>query len=175
MKCVALAVLAAMFVTPVLAPALAHVTLETPRAAPHGGYKAVFRVPHGCAGAATTAIRIQIPEGFIAAKPMPKPGWTVTLKTGDYAKAYKMHGGAVKSGATEIDFTGGNLPDAYYDEFIVAGYLADGFKPGDSLFFPVVQECGATVDRWIEIPKPGQNPGELRHPAPRLQIVADPP
>lgn len=170
MKRFALAVLAGLFVT----PALAHVTLETSQAMPHAGYKAVFRVPHGCAGAATTAIRIQIPEGFVAAKPMPKPGWTLAVKTGDYAKTYKMHGGEVKSGATEIDFTGGNLPDAYYDEFVVSGYIADGFKPGDIVSFPVIQECGSSATRWIEIPKQGQDPEDLKHPAPRLKIIANP-
>ena len=54
-------------------PALAHVTLAVPTATPGTGYKAVLRVPHGCDGAATTGIRVQIPEGYIAVKPMPKP------------------------------------------------------------------------------------------------------
>ncbi|MBP2291876.1 DUF1775 domain-containing protein [Azospirillum rugosum] len=55
--------------------ASAHVSLET-REAPAGSYcKAVLRVPHGCGGAATTAVRIRLPEGVIGVKPMPKPGW----------------------------------------------------------------------------------------------------
>ena len=48
-------------------------------------YKAVFVVPHGCAGSATIKIRVQIPEGVIAAKPMPKPGWNVETIKGKYA------------------------------------------------------------------------------------------
>ena len=31
---------------------------------------------------------MQIPEGLIVAKPMPKPGWQVELNEGDYAKSY---------------------------------------------------------------------------------------
>jgi uncharacterized protein YcnI len=40
-------------------PARAHVTLEK-RQAPVGSYyKAVFAVPHGCAGSATVKLRVQ--------------------------------------------------------------------------------------------------------------------
>lgn len=166
----ALPLLAALGAT----PAFAHVTLEVPHAAPGASYKAVFRIPHGCSGAATTALRIQIPEGVIAAKPMPHPGWTIGIKTGDYAKSYAYEGSEVKSGVTEIDFTGGNLPDAYYDEFVVTGTISDSFKAGDVVFFPVVQECGTDAVRWIEMPKDGQKLDELKRPAPHLDIVANP-
>jgi len=45
--------------------AFAHITLETQEAAVGSTYKAVLRVPHGCEGKATTAVRVQIPEGVI--------------------------------------------------------------------------------------------------------------
>ena len=60
-------------------PAYAHVTLEGRQAAIGTWYKAVFAVPHGCAGSATTKIRVQIPDGVIDVKPMPKPGWNVEV------------------------------------------------------------------------------------------------
>jgi len=53
-------------------PAGAHISLENRQATIGAPYKAVFAVPHGCAGSATIKIRVQIPEGVIAAKPMPK-------------------------------------------------------------------------------------------------------
>ena len=65
--------------------ASAHVTLENRQATIGSGYKAVFAVPHGCAGSATTKIRVQIPEGVIAVKPMPKAGWNVEVIKGKYA------------------------------------------------------------------------------------------
>jgi uncharacterized protein YcnI len=55
--------------------ASAHVTLETEKAPANSTYKAVLRVGHGCEGKPTTAIRVKVPEGVFAVKPMPKPGW----------------------------------------------------------------------------------------------------
>jgi uncharacterized protein YcnI len=68
------AFLAAAFAALVTSPTLAHVTLETQQAAVGSTYKAVLRVPHGCKGAPTIKVRIRVPEGMIAVKPMPKAG-----------------------------------------------------------------------------------------------------
>ena len=150
-------------------PAFAHITLETGSAPVGSGYKAVLRVPHGCDGAATTAISLKVPEGFISAKPMPKAGWTLDIKTGDYAQTYKLYGANVNSGATEITWSGGNLPDNEYDEFVVRGTLAGSLKPGDTLYFPVLQTCGDKEDAWIAIPAEGQPEPET--PAPGLKLM----
>ncbi|MBN9242168.1 MAG: YcnI family protein [Mesorhizobium sp.] len=152
--------------------ALAHVTLETPEAAVGSAYKAVLRVPHGCDGKATVAIRIKMPEGFIAAKPMPKPGWQVKTVKGKYAKAYTLYGEAVTEGVQEIDWTGGNLPDDFYDEFVLRGTLAGDLPAGETLYFPVVQECeGGAVERWIQVPQAGQNEDDLETPAPGVRLL----
>ena len=45
--------------------ACAHITLERREAPVGASYKAVMRVPHGCDGSPTTAIRVRIPEGII--------------------------------------------------------------------------------------------------------------
>jgi periplasmic copper chaperone A len=152
--------------------ASAHITLET-REAPVGApYKAVLRVPHGCDGAATTALRVRIPEGMIAVKPMPKPGWKIDTVSGKYSKTYSFfHGAKLSEGVTEVSFSGGSLPDAYYDEFVVTGFIAGDLQPGTMLYFPVVQECEKGVHRWIEIPAAGKSPGDYPEPAPGLKLV----
>jgi periplasmic copper chaperone A len=152
--------------------ASAHVTLET-REAPVGApYKAVLRVPHGCDGAATTALRVRIPEGMIAVKPMPKPGWKIDTVSGKYPKTYSFfHGAKLSEGVTEVSFSGGSLPDAYYDEFVITGFIAGDLEPGTMLYFPVVQECEKGVHRWIEIPAAGKSPGDYPEPAPGLKLV----
>ncbi|RUU58806.1 DUF1775 domain-containing protein, partial [Mesorhizobium sp. M2C.T.Ca.TU.009.01.2.1] len=103
--------------------ALAHITLETQEAAVGSTYKAVFRVPHGCEGKATTAVRVQIPEGVISVKPMPKPGWTLQTKKGKYEKSYQLYGETLTTGVKEVDWSGGNLPDEFYDEFVFRASL----------------------------------------------------
>jgi periplasmic copper chaperone A len=148
--------------------AFAHVTLETQQAPVGKSYKSVFRVPNGCDGSATTAIRVKIPEGMIDVKPMPKPGWTLNVVKGKYTKTYSLFKAQVSEGATEIDWSGGKLPDDYYDEFVLNGFLASDLEPGTMLYFPVVQECEKGVNRWIEIPAQGM---EYPEPAPGLKLL----
>src|SRR5260370_25497729 len=100
-------------------PAFAHVTLETAQAAVGSSYKGVLRVGHGCEGSPTTSIRVRIPDGVIAVKPMPKPGWKLEVVSGKYAKSYEAgHGVTIDQGAKEISWSGGNLPQAFYHEFV---------------------------------------------------------
>ncbi len=158
----------ALLIAPHLA--MAHVTLETPKTPANSFYKAVLRVPHGCDGKPTTALRVQIPEGLIAVKPMPKAGWQLSTVEGKYERSYDYYGSQLTEGVKEIDWNGGNLPDNFYDEFVFTGRLTD-FAPGTVLSFPTVQECQGGVHRWIEIPAPGQDPDELEEPAPQLTII----
>ena len=151
--------------------AFAHITLERGEAPVGQSYKAVLRVPHGCDDSPTTAIRVRIPEGVIDAKPMPKAGWTLNLVEGKYAKTYSLFHAQVSQGVTEIDWSGGNLPDDYYDEFVFFAYLSSDLHPGETLYFPVVQQCEKGVHRWIEIPTAGSNYPE---PAPGLRLLPKP-
>jgi uncharacterized protein YcnI len=165
---VALAALAA-------SPAAAHITLETKQATVGASYKAVFAVPHGCAGSATVKIRVQIPEGVIAVKPMPKAGWSVDVVEGKYAADYDYHGNKLSSGVKEVVWSGGRLPDHNYDEFVISTFLTDSLKPNTTLYFPVVQECETGVSRWIEIPAEGAGEShEDKSPAPGVKLLPKP-
>jgi periplasmic copper chaperone A len=152
--------------------AIAHTSLETKEAPVGASYKAVFRVPHGCDGKPTNAVRVQIPEGVIAVKPMPKPGWTLEKVSGAYEKSYDNHGTPTKEGVKEVLWKGGHLGDDEYDEFVVRVYLTSDLRAGKVLYFPTVQECpdGAT-ERWIEIPAEGQSGGDLEFPAPGVKLL----
>jgi uncharacterized protein YcnI len=150
--------------------AFAHVTLETAAAPANGFYKAVLRVPHGCAGAATTGLRVQIPEGVLDVKPMPKPGWNIAIKRAKLAKPYTEEGTTVTEGVAEIDWSGGPLPDDYYDEFAFRVKLPD--TAGKTVYFPTIQVCGNTETKWIEIPAEGQDEDSLENPAPGVKLGA---
>ena len=85
----------------VISSATAHVVLESKQAPAGSTYKAVLQVGHGCEGSPTKSIRVQIPEGVIAVKPMPKPGWELTTKRGEYAQAYDYYGEKLTEGVKE--------------------------------------------------------------------------
>lgn len=153
-------------------PALAHVTLEQ-NAAPAGSfYKAVLRVPHGCEQSATVRLRVTIPEGVISVKPMVKPGWTLEVKRGAYARPYSfLHGAKFTEGVREITWSGGNIPDAYYDEFVLTTFIAGELAAGGTLYFPVVQECEKGANNWVEVPTADKPADKLGSPAPGLKLL----
>src|SRR5579875_3639109 len=139
-------------------PAFAHVTLDQRETAVGAPYKAVFRVPHGCDGSTTVKLTVQIPEGVIAVKPMLKPGWQIDFKRGAYSRSYSyFHGAKFTEGITEVTWSGGRLPDAFYDEFVLSVFIAGELPAGQTLYFPVVQECEHGAHRWVEVPTPGKS------------------
>jgi periplasmic copper chaperone A len=156
----------------VVGDAKAHSTFETQQAAQNSTYKAVLRVPHGCGGEATLAVRITIPAGIIAVKPMPKPGWTLKTTTGEYGRSYALYGKNVTSGVKEIVWSGGALPDDQYDEFVFQARITDSLPAGETVFIPVVQDCATGKAAWTEIPAKGQDAHALKSPAPGILIVA---
>ena len=169
---VSLGALGAILATSV---ASAHITLETRQAPVGASYKAVLRVPHGCNGSATTAMRVRVPDGFVGVKPMPKPGWALATVSGKYARPFTLRGATVTEGVTEVSWSGGKLPDAFYDEFVLTGTIADTLEAGGTIYFKVVQECEKGVHRWIEIPTgdahgPGTG-GEDSELAPALKLL----
>jgi uncharacterized protein YcnI len=150
--------------------ASAHVTLEQRTATAGSSYKAVLRVPHGCDGKAMIRMRVRIPEGVVNVKPQPKPGWTVAAVKEKLAKPLTLeHGRQLTETIREVSWSGGNLPDDNYDEFVFRAELPD--KPGITLYFPVVQECDGGVNRWIEIPEPGKSSRDYAEPAPALRLI----
>lgn len=150
----------------------AHATFANQPAKIGSYVAATLQVPHGCDGKATNEVQIKLPEGFIAAKPMPKPGWEVEVISGDYQTSYDNHGKEVKSGPVEIRFKNGELPDNFYDTFTVYGKIAAG-DPAKGLAFPTVQLCGTDGKvAWDQIAAPGQDPHDLDGPAPVLNLVA---
>ncbi|MEH2472594.1 uncharacterized protein YcnI/copper(I)-binding protein [Nitrobacteraceae bacterium AZCC 2161] len=154
------------------APASAHVFLQSGAATIGGSYRAVLAVPHGCGPSATTKVTVTIPEGMIAVKPMPKPGWTIATKKGAYAKSYDfMHGMKASEGVQEISWTG-KLDNDFYDEFVFSSYLPAALKADVSLYLPTLQTCESGSENWAEIPAAGQDSHSLKSPAPELRLAA---
>ena len=155
------------------ASASAHVVLEKGEAVPGTFYKAVLKVTHGCESSPTVKVEVALPEGVIAAKPMPKAGWQIELGKGDFARTYKFHGHDVGTGVKTITWTGGTLPDDYYDEFVFSAYLAGEAPAPAVLYFPVTQTCEKGEMRWEQVPTGGRS--KLDWPAPALKLLAPDP
>ena len=163
--------LAGTFLAGLAGAASAHVTFEDPEAEAGNTYKGVLRVTHGCEGAATTAFRVLIPDGVINAKPMPKPGWTLETVVGPYAEPAELHGETVTEGVREIVWSGGELPDEWFDEFTFRATLPQG-EAGQVIVFTAIQECGDAQMEWTEVAAEGQDPHALEYPAPTLTLTS---
>ncbi|MHA6299824.1 copper chaperone PCu(A)C [Devosia sp. CAU 1758] len=148
-RTLATAALAATALLAASVPAHAHATFLVQEARIGASYKAALRVPHGCGAEASHTVRVQIPEGFFAVKPMPKPGWNLELITGAYENSYFNHGTEVTEGVKEIVWSGGNLPNEFYDEFVFTGTFADTLEEGP-FHFPSIQECANGEEAWID-------------------------
>jgi periplasmic copper chaperone A len=112
--------------------ALAHVT-ASPNIVEAGSRPQIsFRVGHGCEGAATTALKIDIPPGVEEARPRPVAGWKLEI-----AKDKDGH-------ATSVTWRG-QLPDDQFEAFEIAFRAPD---KGSKLTFAALQTCGAKHAEW---------------------------
>ena len=148
-------------------PALAHATLEVKEAAAGAAYRAVIRVGHGCEGQATQTLRVKLPDGFYNAKPMPKAGWTLETVKGAYATPFDNHGKEMTEGTREVVWSGGDLQDDWYDEFVLRGTVGPEVAPGTVLYFQTVQECASGTADWTDT----TGNQELPNPAPGLTVT----
>lgn len=134
------------------APARAHIDpdpLELPAGVPA---TVTFTVEHGCEDEDTTGFLVQVPTGVTDMVGVQQPGWIV-----------------VSDGQT-VSFSGGVLDHDTTGTFQVAFTAPAVAGPLD---LPVVQQCGDAELRWIEIQQEGAE--EPDHPAPRVNVVGEPP
>jgi uncharacterized protein YcnI len=118
------------------AAAQAHVGFKTRQVPVAATIDSVLRVPHGCNGSPTLRLRMRLPKAVLAIRGKPKDGWTITQ--------------AGEGGAREIAWSG-VLPAKQTGEFPLSMDIDPSVKPGDVLYFPVVQECEKGVARWIDV------------------------
>lgn len=159
-------VLTAIALTLGSVPAQAHIVLQSKEAQLGASYRAVLVVGHGCGGEATTGVRVRIPEGLYNVKPMPKAVWDIETVTGPYETPFINHGTELTEGVQEISWTGGSLPDDFFDEFTFRGTFGDSLEAGTTFYFPVIQTCGSTEDAWID--QSGDD--DVEFPAPAVTL-----
>lgn len=162
----AIAAMAAMLVPGV---AMAHVTVS-PEEAPSEGYAMLtFTVPHGCDGAATNKVSIQMPDQVISATPGVVAGWSIQTKEGKLPKPAEQHGETITEGVRQVTWSGGPLADGQLEQFPLSVALSGA--EGEVAEFKVVQDCvGGDEIAWIQsTPASGEEP---EYPAPMLTLGA---
>jgi len=141
----------AMLALAIPGAASAHVEMS-PAEAPAGRpVELKLEVGHGCDGAATTGLVVQVPEGVADATATATPGWRATTTP------------------TELRWKGGPLPDHDSQEFSLRATL--GGKKGDVIPFKTIQRCeGGAETAWIQAP--GSDGSEAEHPAPSVTLAS---
>jgi periplasmic copper chaperone A len=152
--------------------AQAHAMLDVPTATAGAYYRASLVMTHGCAGSPTTAVRVLVPDGFRGAKPMPKPGWKLAVRSEPLRQPYVSDGRQITSHVVEITWTAVSadnwLPNSQTDEFVMRGSLPA--EPG-MLWFKVLQTCEKGQNDWSQIPADGKSTRGMETPAIGLEIL----
>lgn len=152
-----------------LSPAFSHAVIERNEAPAGSYYKLVLGVPHGCEGSPTLRVRVRIPEGILSVKPQPKSGWELAIGKEPLTQPVNgPHGNTITEAVTEVSWSGKLAPE-HFDEFIMQVLLPD--RPGQTIYFPTVQECERGVHRWIEIPSAAKPVKDLKEPAPAVRLT----
>lgn len=140
--------------------ASAHVHVDPSTAEPGAAADLTFSVPNESASAATTAVRITLPEGLGAVTAEPVGGWRERVVTS---------GG--RAAAVEFTATGDGVGDGQTQAFVVR---VAAVPDTGRVLLPVTQTYSdGTVVDWDEAtPASGEEP---EHPAPTLYVNDAPP
>lgn len=129
------------------APAFAHVEADGEQEA-GGAATVTFSFTHGCAGSPTTSLKIQLPANASEVKATDAmPGFTANVTP------------------TELDWTGGSVPDTTEGKFVATMKLTG--TAGETVFFPTVQGCATGEETWLE----KTDDAEAEHAAPRITLT----
>jgi uncharacterized protein YcnI len=159
----------------VLAPASAeaHVGVRADTTAAGAYALLTVNVPHGCDGAATRRIAVQIPAGINAATPSVSPRWSIRKQQQKLADPVTTADGErLSTRVSEVIWTARTpLPEGYRDGLSLQLQLPED-AAGRQLAFPTIQTCTTGETAWTQVAEPGQDHDELKHPAPTLVVTA---
>ncbi len=151
--------------------AQAHVVFNHMQAEAGDFHTAQLRVMHGCDGAPTTSVRIDMPDGVTRVTPRALTGWTVEVEMKALDEPVMLHGFEVTETVGALIWSGGSFPDYSYEQFEFRMMLPD--RPGARLDFPVHQYCGEKSLRWDDIADEAVDPWSLDEPAPFIRLLSE--
>lgn len=154
-------------------PVAAHIGIpETEQTA--GAFTVLtFSVPHGCEDSPTTTIEIELPESVLNVTPTRHPFYDVSVEIEELAEPVEgPHGEEITTRDAVVVYraNGTPLPSDQRDAMELSLQIPED-AGGTRLYFPVVQTCEVGQTSWIEIPEDGQDPFDLEHPAPFVNVA----
>ena len=154
------------------AGASAHVGV-TPDKTDAGSYALLtFGIPHGCDTSPTTKVAITLPQELNDAQPTVNPNWTAEKVTEQFAEPHKLPDGtSITKRTSQIVYTAKTpLSPELRDALVLSVHLPD--SAGATLHFPTLQTCESGQTDWSQIAADGQDPHDLKAPAPSITLTA---
>lgn len=153
------------------ASAQAHIIIEGFQGRANYNEFLTLMVPHGCGVSDTTELRMRIPGNIPLFVPEEKAGWETELVMRKLDAPITRGNRTITEVYDEVIWRG-HLPTAHLGVF---KFMARIIGPVDSVVpFRVIQTCGETQDRWIDVVadgEPGWKMFALDAPAPFIVIV----
>lgn len=170
------AVLAAMaavtLMLATLAPASAHVGVKADTSAAGSTAIVTFGFGHGCGESPTTALVIQVPEQFNSATPVFAPGWSIDVEMEELDEQISgSHGEEITERTATITFTADEPIENNIYAMVSIRLALPEDAAGETIYFPVIQECEDGETAWIEIPQEGEDGESLESPAPSITVT----
>lgn len=153
--------------------AVAHVGVTPSSTAAGSTTQLTFAVGHGCDGSATTALTFTIPEEIVSVTPTVHPNWTAEKVLVDLAQPITdAHGNSLVQRVGQVVYTANTpLQDGFRDTVTLQLTLPADAQ-GSALAFPVLQTCDVGETDWNQVAEDGQDPHDLDHPAPVVEVTA---
>ncbi len=153
-------------------PAAAHVGMKADTYAAGSTAIVTFGFSHGCGESPTTALVFQIPEEFASVNPVFAPGWSIEVEREDLATPIAgSHGEEITERTSIVTFTADEpIENGIYATVSLRLPLPED-AAGESIAFPVIQECEEGETGWIEVAKDGEDADDLESPAPVIEIT----
>jgi uncharacterized protein YcnI len=150
--------------------ASAHVVVE-PSATAAGAYTVLsFGTPHGCGESPTTKLTFTMPEGVDRVTPTVNPGWTIEKVVEQLDEPRKdSHGANITERVSSVVYTAVTPLPTELRDVIELSLQLPADAAGETLAFPVLQECTEGQTDWSAIAEEGQ--AEPEHPAPTITVT----
>lgn len=134
--------------------AFAHVSVAPASVEAGQTWRGVVHVSHGCDGAPTTAVEVNLPATATQVRASASLGWQM------------------QQSATKVAWTaepGNSLPVKEKGEFPLEFQAPRQTGP---MWIGVTQKCGATAINWFDVPSQGTSTEGMKTPAALVQVVS---